>query len=79
MDYWNEQAAELDKAVNSNEALSSKELKREGFGLARKRYEVLEPVMERLKELDFQRQERMERTTDKGKDKEKKKKSRHGR
>lgn len=47
--YWNEQAAEvLDAAEPTN-----KELKREGFQLARKRFEELEPVLEKLKGLNL--------------------------
>jgi N-acetylneuraminic acid mutarotase len=50
--YWNELAAQI-CSVDAKEPLSAKELKREGFALARTRFEELEPVMERLRELNI--------------------------
>ena len=47
-DYWNERAAQME--VGDAE-LTQKELKRKGFGLAKERYEELEPILERLREL----------------------------
>jgi hypothetical protein len=52
--YWNEHAIEMLRASSGNSEPPSKELKREGFGLARQRFEELEPVMERLKELGLE-------------------------
>jgi hypothetical protein len=49
-DYWNNQAAEKFSEVDS-EPLTNKELKRQGFILAKERYEDLAPVLERLVEL----------------------------
>lgn len=54
-DYWNGKAAEQGVAGNNAHVLSSKELKREGFALARVRFEVLEPIIERLMNLKLQR------------------------
>ena len=51
--YWNEQALEMMKQNDESVEPSKKEIKREGFQLARKRFEELEPVMERLKELSL--------------------------
>ena len=57
--YWNEQAAAMSTASQTQggtdviEQLSKKELKRKGFGLAKERFEQLETVMERIKELDI--------------------------
>jgi Domain of unknown function (DUF4110)/Galactose oxidase, central domain len=58
--YWNEKAAETLAAAavegggGGDEAVSNKkELKREGFGLAKKRYEDLEHIMKQLDELDM--------------------------
>lgn len=52
-DYWNKLAA--DTTRNSSQAsLSSKELKRESFALARERFSELEPILERLKGLQIE-------------------------
>eukprot|EP00957_Ditylum_brightwellii_P051215 3882650-Ditylum_brightwellii.AAC.1 len=58
------------------ERLTAKELKREGFALARKRYEELTPVLERLNDLDAQQREAEEGK--KSKDKKKKSKDKSG-
>lgn len=65
--YWNEQATEVLKAAGETEEPTNKELKREGFQLARKRFDELEPIMERLKGLTL--------GGDKGDEKKKKEKS----
>jgi N-acetylneuraminic acid mutarotase len=86
-EYWNQQAAISIGSSNDNDVLSNKELKREGFALALKRYEELEPIMERLRELDLdqkkdkdEKKDKVERKSDKKADssssKKKKKKSR---
>lgn len=49
-EYWNGQATEQFSSVDS-EPLTNKELKRQGFMLAKERYEDLAPVLERLTEL----------------------------
>jgi N-acetylneuraminic acid mutarotase len=70
-DHWNEQARK-----SASEELSAKELKREGFGLARKQFEELEPVMEMLQGLGFQCQDddkaKAEKRSSKSKSKSKK-------
>jgi N-acetylneuraminic acid mutarotase len=48
-DYWNERAAQAE----SGEELTQKELKRKGFGLAKERYEELQPILERLRALEI--------------------------
>jgi hypothetical protein len=81
--YWNDAA---NKINGSSEELSKKELKRQGFSLAQGRFEELEDVMERLKEISLQSKEskkdrkepktdkiKKESKTDKSKDKDKKK------
>ena len=65
--YWNEQATEQFSGVDS-EPLTNKELKRQGFILAKERYESLEHVLERLVELGICGGD------DKGKNKDTKKK-----
>jgi N-acetylneuraminic acid mutarotase len=54
-DYWN--ARVLDEKAVIGTALSNKELKRQGFALAKKRFEELEPVLRRLAELSIGRGE----------------------
>jgi N-acetylneuraminic acid mutarotase len=49
-DYWNGQATEQFSGVDS-EPLTHKELKRQGFILAKERYEDLAPILERLVDL----------------------------
>jgi len=49
-DYWNNEAIRQFSGVDS-EPLTNKELKREGFTLAKERFEDLGPVLERLAEL----------------------------
>jgi hypothetical protein len=55
-DYWNDQAAiKIRASSDGAEAeFSKKELKREAFSLAQVRFEELEHVMERLKEISLQ-------------------------
>ena len=78
-DYWNGQATEQFAGVDS-EPLTHKELKRQGFILAKERYEDLAPVRERLAELgivggDDKRSFKDSKKKDKKEKKEKKKKS----
>mmetsp|Transcript_17928 Transcript_17928/g.21477 ORF Transcript_17928/g.21477 Transcript_17928/m.21477 type:complete len:395 (-) Transcript_17928:86-1270(-) len=82
-DFWNQLAAEKElekgKISTDGENLSRKELKREGFTLARERYDELRPLLERLSELSLQQEEaeseKKSRKAEKGKpEKEKKKK-----
>lgn len=48
--YWNDQASNSASMISSD-SLSAKEIKREGFALARKRYEELESIMDRLSKI----------------------------
>jgi hypothetical protein len=70
-EYWSAEAAKSAgaAAADSGERLSTKELAREGFLLAKERYEELKPVLERLDELENMQQEGAE---EKQKKKEKK-------
>jgi len=76
-DYWNDQAAQVIKASDASAEISAKALKREGFSLARTRFEELEHVLERLAELSLEskaaKKERKESKSEKSKDKTKKK------
>lgn len=49
-EHWNAEATR-EAAAEGGEAASTKELRREGFRLARERYEELTPVLRRLDEL----------------------------
>ncbi len=71
-EYWSVEAAKSAgvAASDSGERLSTKELAREGFFLAKERYEELKPVLERLDELEAMQQEGAE---EKQKKKDKKK------
>jgi len=53
-EYWNVEAANsVGKiAADRGDVMSTKELKREGFHLAKERYEELKPILERLTELE---------------------------
>lgn len=81
-DYWNSQATEQLAGIDS-EPLTQKELKRQGFILAKERYDDLAPVRERLAELgivggddkESSRDARKKEKKDKKEKKEKKKKS----
>jgi len=69
--HWNEQAAAA-RTPDQGEA-SAKELKREGFALARERYEELAPIMERLRKLDVSSvPPKKEKSKKESKDKDKK-------
>jgi hypothetical protein len=71
--HWAQKAsALLDDSIKSNEELSAKELKREGFSLARERYDELRHVLGRLHELEIAQKEREERKESKKTKKEKK-------
>jgi len=72
-DYWNGQATEQFSEVDS-EPLTNKELKRQGFILAKERYEDLAPVLERLADLGIGGGDDKGKSKD-SKKKEKKKKS----
>ena len=61
--YWNDEAAI--RVEDKGDPLSAKELKREGFILAQERYNELSPIMERLQELDLQKEEKKERKASK--------------
>ena len=77
--YWNEQAASTIATKDIGDVLTAKEMKREGFTLAQERYKELEPIMERLRELDLQRQEARRDRKDEKKKESSKKKSRQDR
>jgi len=72
--FWNGQAAET--IATTNDELSNKELKREGFKLAKHRYDELKPVLDRLVELEIsskqERRAEKHSKTEKKKDKGKK-------
>eukprot|EP00540_Astrosyne_radiata_P015245 CAMPEP_0116823404 /NCGR_PEP_ID=MMETSP0418-20121206/817_1 /TAXON_ID=1158023 /ORGANISM="Astrosyne radiata, Strain 13vi08-1A" /LENGTH=179 /DNA_ID=CAMNT_0004451649 /DNA_START=75 /DNA_END=614 /DNA_ORIENTATION=- len=76
-DYWTQKVATQladDDSRRENETLSNKELKREGFLLAQKRYEELRPMLDRLNELELQQRDAEEAgRVQKSKKKEKKK------
>jgi len=65
--FWTDQAAKAiattaaaattENKRHQNEALSHKELKREGFALAQQRFEELKPLLQRLDELELQQRE----------------------
>eukprot|EP00970_Alexandrium_tamarense_P009700 scaffold1943_cov76-Alexandrium_tamarense.AAC.1 len=60
-------------AADRGEALSSKELKREGFQLANDRFDELKPILDRLNELETMQQEAEEHKKEKKKTKPEKK------
>lgn len=66
-EYWNVEAGNSagKAAADRGEAMSSKELKREGFNLAKERYEELKPIMDRLNELEMAQTEHDEKKTKK--------------
>lgn len=51
-EYWIDQVMKTSQSESGQEQLSHKELKREGFQLAKSRYEELSPTLERLEELE---------------------------
>ena len=74
--YWNGHAAEV--VVGTGGELSNKEVKREGFKLAKDRYEELKPVLDKLAEMEIgsSKSDRSSERSSKGeKKKEKSKKS----
>lgn len=79
-EYWNDKAATRkttvdDKSNDVKPSHSAKDRKREGFGLARVRFEELEPVIERLMALKLQRKEKKDEKSEKREGKSKSKKS----
>ena len=74
-EYWNVEAGKTvgQAAADRGDAMSSKELKREGFSLARKRYDELKPVLERLEELENMQQDKEEKKAKKKSEKKPKK------
>lgn len=70
--YWNDLAAK--ELIGTDSELSNKELKRQGFKLAQTRYNELEPVLNRLAELNLSSNANKEKD-DKGGSKKKSKKS----
>ena len=77
-EHWNAEAESTAGrvAADRGEAMSAKELKREGFRLARERYERLKPVLDRLDELESAQLERGEDRKAKKKSEKKPKKDR---
>lgn len=75
-DYWNDEAAKEIAAAAEGEALSRKELKREGFQLAQKRFEELKPILDRLNELETEKADNDDKKKEKKKDKTDRKKNR---
>ena len=77
--YWEGKAAERIKATEalggeSISAISTKELKREGFNMAKERYDHLKPVMDELKDLEVQSTFEKKKKEGRSRDKDKKKK-----
>ncbi|KAL7534458.1 hypothetical protein ACHAXR_005887, partial [Thalassiosira sp. AJA248-18] len=74
-EYWNVEAANSvgKAAADRGEAMSAKELKREGFQLAKERYEELKPILDRLNELETVQMESEEKKAKKKADKKPKK------
>lgn len=74
-DYWTSEAANtVGQAVaNRGESMSSKELKGEAFTMAKARYEEIQPVLDRLNELDTIQKEAEEHRKEKKKAKSEKK------
>lgn len=74
-EYWNMEAVKTvgQAAADRGEALSSKELKREGFQLANDRFDELKPILDRLNELETMQQEAEEHKKEKKKTKPEKK------
>jgi hypothetical protein len=57
-EHWNEAAEKL--IEHRGESVSSKDLKREGFHLAKERYKEVKPILDRLAELEILQMERKE-------------------
>ena len=74
-EYWNVEAANSvgKAAADRGDALSAKELKREGFHLAQARYEELAPILDRLNELEAAQAESEEKRAKKKAEKKPKK------
>ena len=74
-DYWTSEAANtIGQAVaNRGESMSSKELKGEAFAMANARYEEIQPVLDRLNQLDTIQKEAEEHRKEKKKAKSEKK------
>lgn len=72
--YWTSEAENTIgmAAANRGESMSSKELKGEAFNLAKERYKEIQPVLDRLNELDSMLQQESERHKEKKLKKEKK-------
>ncbi len=76
-EYWGTQAVNASSAsaaTSSVEPMSVKDLKREGFNLARIRYEELKPILDRLSELDVTQDDDKKRKKSAKKEKKKEKK-----
>ena len=76
-EHWTKQAAMAVAGVESdtNEVLTEKEMKREGFALAQRRYSELEPLLKELDMLDQQQRDAEEDRKTKKQKKKKKEKS----
>jgi len=83
-EYWNAEAANnaatkiaaAEGSGRSEDAMSLKEVRREGFHLARGRYEELKPILDRLEELESAQAESEEKRASKKKGEKKPKKDR---
>ena len=73
--YWTAEAANTvgQAAADRGESMSSKELKGEAFGLAKARYEEIQPMLTRLNELDAMQKEAEDRHREKKAKKQEKK------
>ena len=71
-DYWNKEVAKT-----SSDELSAKEIKREGFSMARDRFDDLKPILERLTKLSLQAKESKKKEKDSKSSKKSKKKDKH--
>lgn len=71
-DYWNSKAAAQVGSDSEATPMSTKEVKRGGFALARTRFDELEPIIERLMKLKLQRKQEKELKAEKKSSKSKK-------
>lgn len=70
-EHWNEAAEKL--IEHRGESVSSKDLKREGFHLAKERFEEVKPILDRLADLETLQMERKEQKEKKKSEKRAKK------
>jgi hypothetical protein len=74
-DYWNEQAADAAQK-EGRQPLSTKDLRRDGFNLARQRFDAIKSILDRLNELSLQYQEAEQEKKERKEEHDEEKKSR---